>query len=109
MVAVSIASCGSANTEIWQVSRSHLFLTCRCNARPGAVAGPACVSGWMRRSCPLRAGELLRPLGSSRPQPTPPDEHAACLNVERGGGGGKAQRRERDGKIRVDKAKMMKD
>lgn len=76
----------------------HVFLTCRCNVRPGAAADPACVSGWMKRSCPPRAGELLRPLDSSPLQPTPPGEHAACLNKERRG---KAQRREKDGKIEL--------
>lgn len=76
----------------------HPSLTCRCNVRPGAAADPACVSGWKKRSCPLRAGELLRLLDSSPQQPTPPGEHAACLGKEQEG---KAQRRERDGKIEV--------
>lgn len=56
------------------------LFTCRCNARPGAAAGPACVSGWMKKSFPPRAGELLRPLDSSPPQPELPGERAACLN-----------------------------
>lgn len=69
--------------------------------RPGAVVGPAYVSGWMKRSCPQRAGELLRPPDSSPPQPMPPGEHAACLSNERRGETGKAERRERDGKIEL--------
>lgn len=77
------------------------LLTCQCNVRPCAVVGPACVSGWMKRSCPQRAGELLRPLDSSPPQPTPPGEHAACLNNEWRGETGKVVRQERDGKIEM--------
>lgn len=103
MVGVSTISYSQADVVLgWkQVCALQMFLTYRCNVRPGAAADPACVSGWTKRSCPQRAGELLRPLDSSPPQPMPPGEHAACLNKERRGKGGKAQRRERNGKTEL--------
>lgn len=71
--------------------------TCRYNARPDAAAGPACVSGWMKKSFPPRAGELLRPLDSSPPQPALPGELAACLYYgAKGQNRGKHGRRKRN-------------
>ena len=69
----------------------RVFHTCLCNVRPGAAGDPACVSDWMKRSCPPREGGLLRQKGSSLLRPAPPGEHATCLNKkERGGKGGSA-------------------
>lgn len=75
---------------------------------PGAVADPVCVSGWMKRSCLLRAGALLGSLDFSLLQPVLPDEHAAYLNTERRDKTGESTA-ERDGTLRVDMTKMMKN
>lgn len=64
---------------------SRPSLTYRRNGHPGAAADLACVSGWMKRSSLQRDGELLRPLDSSPPQPTPPGERAVSLQNERKG------------------------
>lgn len=79
----------------------HLFLTFHCNVHPGAVADPVYVSGWMKRSCLLRAGELLGSLDFSLLQPVPPGEHAASLNIERIDKTGEAQWMEREGKTEL--------
>lgn len=64
----------------WCSGYSLLLFTCRCNVHPGAAAGPACVSGWMMKSCPLKAGELPLLLDSWLRRPAPPDEHATDLS-----------------------------
>lgn len=77
--------------------------------RHGAAADPAYVFDWMRRSCPPWASGPLRPLDSSPLQPTPPGEHAVCLNKEQRGQNRESIAKGKRWENRVDMTKMIKD